>query len=60
MKQIRVVSSITGMSYLDVRNLLKNDRALIFEGKAIDIKKIKDKLDEVGMDYEIVPEFKYN
>lgn len=55
-----MVSSITGMSYLDVRNLLKNDRALIFEGKAIDIKKIKDKLDEVGMDYEIVPEFKYN
>ncbi len=58
-EQIKAVSSVSGMNYLDARKLLQQIKPLIFEGKAINIIKVKDILDSAGLKYEIIPEFRY-
>ncbi len=58
-EQIKAISKVSGMNYLDTRNLLQQKNKTIYEGEAMKILKVKDILDSVGVKYSIVPEFGY-
>lgn len=58
-EQLKTISKVSGMNYLDTRNLLLQENKKIYEGQAIKIMEIKKALDTVGVKYCITPEFTY-
>ena len=47
------------MSMLEIKHLFEATPYLLFKGLAPEVKELKEKLDECGISYSIVPEFKY-
>ena len=59
LKLIQGLSKVSGLKYIEVRKLLKQKRALIFEGKAQWVLDIIGILKSEGVTYEITPEYNY-
>lgn len=55
---IRLISGLSGMNFLETRNLLTNGGTMIVDYATV-IKKIATDLDMVGVRYHIEPEFPY-
>jgi len=59
MQKIKTVSEITGENYLKTREMMLLSEAVVFEGKATDIFKIRDKLNLSNISFKIKPDFPY-
>jgi hypothetical protein len=57
--QVRASASIAGVNFIEARKLLAEETPLLFQGSARQVAEIKKVLDGVGMQYQIVPEFRY-
>lgn len=55
--QIKIISKISGVNFLEARNLLKQENPTIFKGNAIEIKKIKSILEKENITTNIQPNF---
>lgn len=58
-EQISIVSKISNLNYLTVRELLREEKPLIFKGEASKVLIVKEQLASEGISFEIVPEFNY-
>ena len=58
-KQYIILSRIIGTNALEVKKLLDNLPAELYAGKAPEVKGVANSLNEIGISYHIVPEFKY-
>ena len=56
---LRIVSKILSCNFIETKKLLANLPTLVFEGKATDVKLIKEMLDNISADYEITPNYNY-
>lgn len=54
-----LIQSLTNMSMLEIKHLFEATPYLLSKGLAPEVKELKEKLDECGISYSIVPEFKY-
>ena len=53
------LAKITGINVIGVKRLIENVPAILFTGKAPEIKIVIEKLKEIDIDYHIEPGFKY-
>ncbi len=53
------MAKITGINVIGVKKLIENVPAILFTGKAPEIKTVIEKLKETDIDYHIEPDFKY-
>ncbi len=58
-KQYIIFSRIVGTNALEVKKLLDNLPTELYVGKAPEVKEVANSLNEIGISYHIVPEFKY-
>ena len=56
---IKIISSILNVNYLEAKNILNSLPKEIFCGKAYEVKKIKDILAKSKIEFEIIPKFVY-
>ncbi len=56
---IRVVSEIANCNYIEAKKLIENAPVEIYCGQAMDIMKIRERLDSAGIKFVIKPEFPY-
>ncbi len=57
---IRLFSTIFGLNYIGVRSAMNNDPSILrFESRATKMIEIKRKMDELAINYSIIPDFKY-
>lgn len=57
-ESIKIISKITGLNFIDSKQLLENG-GLLFEEKAVEIKRQKTNLDLNNIKYTIEPTFPY-
>lgn len=56
---LKLISEIANCNYIKAKKLIENAPDEIFCGKAVEVKAIKEKFEEVGIDFKIEPEFPY-
>jgi len=56
-KQVKEISEIAGVNFLDSRKMLKEADFLVFEGQAPDVWKVLDVLRTLSLAFDIVPPF---
>ena len=54
-----LIQSLTGKNMIEIKLLFDNATYSLFKGSAPEVKKLKEKLDNLKMKFEIIPEFKY-
>lgn len=57
--QLKTISKIKNVNFIEAKHVLETKGNLIYKGKAVDIKEIRDKLDKGMIEYYITPEFPY-
>lgn len=57
--KVRVVSKVSGISYALAREYLKDGKACIFHGKAVDVQKVVSDLLKCEVLFEVTPPFEY-
>ena len=58
-KQVKVVSSASGLNFLQSRKLLQQENPVVFEGVASKVLKVRDALVGAGLHCNISPPFSY-
>lgn len=58
-QQLRLISQLSGMNYIQVKKRVKEGAFLVFEGQALKVLRIKKKLKKRGVCYTITPNFDY-
>ena len=53
------IQFLTNKNIREIKSIFENAPYLLFKGRATEVKEIRDKLDENGIKYYIVPEFNY-
>ena len=56
---IKVISKTTNKNYIQAKDIISNLPQVIFSGKATDVKRIIQLLDEEDLKYDIDPSFPY-
>jgi hypothetical protein len=56
---IRIVSDIAGLNFVEGRQLLRQEKPLVFEGHAPLVLQVRDRLVNAGLSPEISPPFDY-
>ena len=59
LNDIKIISDIAKCNYIQAKKLIEYSPSLIFSGKAVDIKIIKEKLKNNNIIFSIVPDFPY-
>ena len=54
-----LIQSLTNMNMSQIKSLFENTPYLIFKGSAVEVKKLKEKLDSCKIKYKIIPNFIY-
>lgn len=57
--QIKLLSQVANINYLQARKMAREDMPLIIEGEAVVIDKARDALNQVSIEYDIKPSFPY-
>jgi len=57
--QLRTLSHILGMNFIQVKKLLESDCSLLFKGKATNVLPIKNQLEQEEIEFQIIPRFNY-
>ncbi|MCD2511653.1 hypothetical protein [Comamonas endophytica] len=57
--QIKAISKIAGINFLQARNLLQKEKIIVFKGKATEIKLIKSILENANISINIHPKFNW-
>lgn len=58
-EKIKFIARIAGISFTIARKMLMESNVCILKDKAPQIKKVIAKLDELEIEVEVIPEFKY-
>jgi hypothetical protein len=58
-EQIRAISEIARVNFLQARAMMQENQSLILEGEALEIDAAKKVLDKLSIGYEIEPNFPY-
>lgn len=58
-EQIKLISTVSGINFLQARELLKNEGVKIFEGQAVEVREFSQQLKRLKIEHEIVPDFPY-
>lgn len=58
-KQVKAVSSVSGLNFLQARKLLQQKNPVVFEGEAPKVLKARDALIMAGLHCDISPPFSY-
>lgn len=56
---IKVVSMVSNKNLLQARKMIQEKKPVLFEGEAIEVDKVRNALNSVGVKYEIDPTFPY-
>ena len=56
---IKMLSKIANCNYIEAKQIIEKTPVEIFCGKAVDVKKIKEKLEAASIEIKIEPEFPY-
>lgn len=59
LEEIRAYAKLTGCNYLQAKAALSQKRQLLAQGKAYTIRDIREKLERLGVCYEIEPPYPY-
>jgi hypothetical protein len=54
---VKAVAEIVNVNFLVARRILQEDQPVVFIGKAIEVKEIREKLMSAGLIYSINPKF---
>lgn len=58
-RQVRAISAITGLNFIKTRELLKQERPVVYEGEAPMVLRARETLVAAGLHFEISPPFNY-
>lgn len=58
-EQIKVISKISGVNFIEAKKILDKNSYCLFEGKAQEIKSIIEQLDNANIKYTITPNYNY-
>lgn len=58
-KNYFLIQSITGKNIQEIKQLFESSPFLLYKGHAVEVRELKNKLDESGVKYVIVPDFNY-
>ncbi len=58
-KQIKALSKVANINFLQTRKMTKDEKPLIIEGRALEIDKARNLFDSLSIKYEIEPDFPY-
>lgn len=56
-EHVRVVAHVSGLNYLETRNMLQDPQAVVYSGLATDIDRARKALADAGLHCKIEPEF---
>ena len=56
---VKALSEVANANFLQAMKMAKKDRSLIFEGEALEVKKVIKILNKLSIKYEIIPKFPY-
>lgn len=56
---IRVIAAVASVNFLAAKDLLRQERPVVFEGAARDVKRVRDMLAAQGIDSMIRPDFNW-
>lgn len=59
LNDIKIISDIAKCNYIQAKKLIEYAPSLIFSGKAVDVKLVKEKLEKNNIVFNIVPDFPY-
>jgi large subunit ribosomal protein L7/L12 len=59
LSNIKMVSETANCNYVEAKKMINNAPVEVFHGQAVEVKAIKEKLEEAGIDFRIEPEFPY-
>jgi hypothetical protein len=57
--QVRVIAEVSGVNFLEAREILKSENVVIFSGRATEVLNMRSRLAAVGISFAIRPEFHY-
>lgn len=58
-QHIRVIAGVASVNFLAAKDLLRQERPVVFEGAARDVKRVRDMLAAQGIDSMIRPDFNW-
>ena len=58
-KNYFLIQSINGKNIQEIKQLFESSPYLLYKGHAAEVRELKNKLDESGVKYVIVPDFNY-
>ncbi len=58
-EQVKALSEFANLNFLQARKLTEKERALIFEGEALEVDKARSVFNQLSIEYEIEPKFPY-
>ncbi len=58
--QLKTLSRILAVNYIEVKKILSFKEFVLFEGKAIDVQSVKTQLENAEIEFRIVPDFNYS
>lgn len=58
-QHVRVVAAVASVNFLAAKDLLRQERPVVFEGAARDVKRVRDMLAAQGIDSMVRPDFNW-
>lgn len=58
-EQLKAISKIKNINFIEAKHVLETEGNLIYKGKAVEIKEVRDKLEKNMVEYYMKPEFPY-